>query len=75
MPVKRTIPYSSGIFFITFTCHQWLPLIDTTNGYDIIYNWFEHLKSKGHYIDGYVIMPNHVHALSSQQRLLAKPCL
>ena len=65
MPVKRTIPYSSGIFFITFTCHQWLPLIDTTNGYDIIYNWFEHLKSKGHYINGYVIMPNHVHALIS----------
>ena len=65
MPVKRTIPYNSGMFFITFTCHQWLQLIDTTNGYDIIYNWFDHLKSKGHYINGYVIMPNHVHALIS----------
>jgi REP element-mobilizing transposase RayT len=65
MPVKRTIPYSSGMFFITFTCHQWLPLIDKTNGYDIVYNWFDHLKGKGHYINGYVIMPNHVHALIS----------
>ena len=65
MPVKQTIPYNSGIFFITFTCHQWLPLIDKTNGYDIVYNWFDHLKGKGHYINGYVIMPNHVHALVS----------
>jgi hypothetical protein len=25
--------------------------------------WFDHLKDKGHYINGYVIMPNHLHAL------------
>ena len=33
------------------------------NSYDLIYNWFNHLKSKGNYITGYVIMPNQVHAL------------
>lgn len=65
MPVKHTIPYYSGTFFITFTCYQWLPLIDKTNGYNIVYNWFSHLKSKGHFINGYVIMPNHVHAVIS----------
>ena len=65
MPVKRTIPFNSGIFFITFTCHNWLPLIDKVNGYNIIYNWFDHLKGKGHFINGYVIMPNHVHLLIS----------
>ena len=65
MPVKLTIPYSSGIFFITFTCHGWLPLIDKVNGYNIIYNWFDHLKEKGHFINGYVIMPNHIHVLIS----------
>jgi REP element-mobilizing transposase RayT len=32
---------------------------------NIIYKWFDHLKSKGHFINGYVIMPNHVHALIS----------
>ena len=53
------------MFFITFTCYQWLSLIDTINGYEIIYKWFDHLKSKGHFINGYVIMPNHVHALIS----------
>jgi len=40
-----------------------MPLIELTNSYDLVYNWFDYLKSKGHYITGYVIMPNHVHAL------------
>ena len=65
MPVKTTITYNCGMFFITYTCHQWISLIDRINGYDIIYNWFDHLKSKGHFINGYVILPNHVHVLIS----------
>jgi len=63
MPVKRQITEPDGVYFITFTCHQWMPLIEQTKSYDLVYNWFDHLKSKGHYIAGYVIMPNHVHAL------------
>ena len=51
------------MFFITFTCYQWLSLIDKVNGYEIIYKWFDHLKSNDHFINGHVIMPNHVHAL------------
>lgn len=62
MPVKRQIRYSSGHFVITFTCFKWLPLIEITNGYDLVYNWFDYLKQQGHYITGYVIMPNHIHA-------------
>jgi hypothetical protein len=27
------------------------------------YKWFDYLKAKRHYIIGYVIMPNHIHAL------------
>jgi len=63
MPVKRMITEPDGVYFITITCHQWLPLIEQTNGYDLVYNWFDHLKGKGHYVNGYVIMPNHLHAL------------
>lgn len=63
MPVKHTIPYSEGIFSITFTCANWLPLIERVAGYDIIYHWFNHLKNTRHYIIGYVIMPNHVHVM------------
>ena len=38
-------------------------MIELTNSYDLVYNWFNHLKGNGHYIAGYVIMPNHLHAL------------
>lgn len=67
MAVKQTISYNHGIFFITITCHKWIPLIETTNSYDSVYNWFDHLKCRGHYIVGYAIMPDHIHALISFQ--------
>ena len=68
MPIKREIPYDSGHFFITFTCYNWLSLIDITNSYDLVYKWFDVLKKNGHYITGYVIMPNHVHATIAFQK-------
>ena len=34
-------------------------------GYDVIYNWFDILKNTSHYIYGFVLMPNHVHAIIS----------
>ena len=63
MPSQKTIPYNLGTFFITFTCYKWIPLIDKTDSYDLVYKWFDLLKGKGHYINGYVIMPNHIHAM------------
>ena len=65
VPVRRDIPYNEGLYFITFTCHQWLPLIDYTNSYDVVYRWFDYLKTKNHDIIGYVIMPNHLHVMIS----------
>ena len=62
MPVKSEIPFDHGHFFITFTCYKWLLLIDITDGYDLVYNWFNILNKQGHFITGYVIMPNHLHA-------------
>jgi REP element-mobilizing transposase RayT len=63
MSVRKEITEYSGIYFITFTCCRWLPLFEICNGYDSVYKWFDYLKKKGHYITGYIIMPNHVHAL------------
>ena len=63
MSVRRAISEYEGLYFITFTNSRWLKLFEITNGYDIVYKWFDHLKGKGHYIVGYVIMPNHVHAM------------
>lgn len=38
MSTKRKIMESEGIYFITFTCHEWLPLLELTKGYDLVYN-------------------------------------
>ena len=51
------------VIFITFTCYKWLPLIEMTSAYDLVYKWFDFLKEKAHNIVGYVIMPNHMHAV------------
>jgi hypothetical protein len=51
------------MYFITFTCHSWLHLLEITNSYDLVYNWFDILTSNGHSLTGYVIMPNHLHLL------------
>ena len=63
MPVRKEIAEKDGVYFITFTCTNWLPLFHLCNGYDMVYKWFDYLKAQGHYIIGYVVMPNHVHAL------------
>ncbi len=63
MPVKGRITEPEGIYFITITCFQWLPMLEQVKAHDLIYKWFDHLRSKGHHISGFVIMPNHFHAL------------
>ncbi|MGI8597878.1 MAG: hypothetical protein ACR2KB_01355 [Chitinophagaceae bacterium] len=57
-PVNR-----KGIYFITFTCFNWLHLIEITKAYDLVCKWFHHLYNKRNFISGYVIMPNHIHIL------------
>ena len=63
MSVRREITEYSGIYFITVTCARWLHLFEIGNAYEAVYKWFDHLKAQGHYIVGYVIMPNHIHVL------------
>jgi REP element-mobilizing transposase RayT len=63
MSVRKTITEYDGIYFITLTCCRWLNLFEIANAYDAVYKWFDHLKTKGHFVLGYVTMPNHLHAL------------
>ncbi|MEZ5007943.1 MAG: transposase [Chitinophagales bacterium] len=50
-------------YFVTFTCYNWLPIIDQCNLYEYLPKWSENLSKKGCRISGYVIMPNHIHLL------------
>ncbi len=63
MSVRRTIAEKDGVYFITITNCRWLNLFELSQGYDVVYEWFNYLKAQGHYIVGYVIMPNHLHCL------------
>lgn len=63
MSINKPHLYEQGVYFVTFTNYKWLPLFELINSYDLVYKWFDVLREKGHDIVGYVIMPNHLHAL------------
>ena len=63
MSVRAKIEESNGVYFVTLTCAEWLPLFKITNGYSDVYKWFDYLKRQCHYIIAYVIMPNHLHVI------------
>ncbi len=64
MSTRTTHSNNAALYYITFTCHQWLPLFETTNSYDLVYNWFDVIKEKyGIKTTAYTIMPNHVHCI------------
>ncbi|MFM9911470.1 MAG: transposase [Chitinophagaceae bacterium] len=64
MPVRKEhVQEANSIYFVTFTCYNWLPLFQLTNSYDLVYKWFDYLHTHNIRVAGYVIMPNHVHVL------------
>jgi REP element-mobilizing transposase RayT len=63
MSVRKLQRTDGAVFFCTFTCWAWLPLIERTQVYDRVYNWMHIARGKGFRILGFVIMPNHVHLL------------
>jgi len=53
-----------ALYYITFTCYQWLPLFQVVNGYDLVYKWFDYLlKNLNIQTTAYTIMPNHLHCI------------
>jgi REP element-mobilizing transposase RayT len=63
-PVRSTQTSVSSLYYITFTCFNWLPLFQLVNAYDLVYKWFEYLKAeKNIKTTAYVIMPNHLHCI------------
>ena len=64
MSVRLTqVPLFNSTYFITFTCFHWKPLFKLSNKYDAVYSWFDALYLRHIFVSGYVIMPNHLHAL------------
>ena len=64
MSVKYKHSDTYSMYFVTFTCYQWMPLFEMTNSYDLVYKWFNYLKQENiSSIIAYVIMPNHLHCI------------
>ena len=61
MSVRRKIHKNYGTYFITFTNRNWLPLFEITKSYNAVFKFFDYLYGCNHYVNAYVIMPNHVH--------------
>jgi len=63
MSVKYKHSDVYSMYFCTFTCFNWLSLIETTKSYDLVYNWFNILKQQNIDTVAYAIMPNHLHCI------------
>jgi len=64
MPVRVEHSDESTLYFVTFTCYEWLPLFQLTQSYDLVYKWFKYLKQEKQVsVTGFVIMPNHLHCI------------
>ena len=64
MAIKLKHSNTYSIWFITFTCVEWIPLIEMTNTYNMVYKWFGILKNEYNVdVVAYVIMPNHLHVI------------
>ena len=63
MAIKLKHDDSYLFYFCTFTCYHWLWLYEMTQSYDLVYQWFDVMKSNGYNTIAYVIMPNHVHVI------------
>ncbi|MBK7114376.1 MAG: hypothetical protein IPH60_18300 [Flavobacteriales bacterium] len=61
MAVRRKREKDHAVYFGTFTCYQWIPLLHMTNAYDAVYKWMHIAHGLGYRFFGYAIMPNHFH--------------
>jgi putative transposase len=70
MPAGLMRYYGKGeLHFITFSCYQRLPLLNTTRARDIFAKELGRVRDEmGFCLVGYVVMPEHVHLLTSEPR-------
>ena len=61
MSTRKLRTKEGAVYFATFTCHRWLPLIELADAYDLVYKWMHIAYFKGYRFFGHVIMPNHFH--------------
>ena len=63
----QRLQHEGHLHFITFSCHQRLPYLNTPSAYTTFEHWLEILRQRHNFeVHGYVLMPEHVHLLLSE---------
>jgi len=52
MAVRKQRQKDGAVYFATFTCHQWVPLLQELNAYEIVYNWMNVAHARGYHFMG-----------------------
>jgi Transposase IS200 like. len=74
--MRNKIYIPDQTYFITFTILGWRKIFNKEPLINLVYKWFDYLKIKyGNEIQGYVIMPNHIHALIKISSQSPKPAI
>ena len=67
VPKPKRYQQQRCLHFITFSCYQRRPLLDSSAAREAFENELERARRwYGCYVTGYVVMPEHVHLLSSE---------
>ena len=46
MAGRQLFSDENKLYYVTLTCFEWLPIIKRTKSYDVVYEWFERLRSQ-----------------------------
>jgi putative transposase len=65
----RHYQQTGHLHFLTFSCYHRLPYLDTATARDLFESALERMRRRcGFVVQGYVVMPEHVHLLVSETR-------
>ncbi len=71
--IRKSHVFPKRIYFWTATIHRWLNLLEEDFFKDIILNDLKYYSEKGALkIYAFVIMPNHIHLIFSEEKQLSK---
>ena len=64
MAIRRKTFIPNEIYYVTFTILGWQKIFINDKYCNLVYKWFDYIKiNYCNKVHGYVIMPNHIHAL------------
>ena len=70
---RKSYTELNKIYFWTTTIHKWLPLLESNEKKDLIVTYLKKLSDANLVtVYGFVIMPNHIHVIWSQNNLNGK---